>query len=106
MASIFVNAATARTDSRNTSIIHDEVRSIESAVLANISAGVLYANVSTDTVMTSSNVYYLVNMGAVTDPTKKDQLDYVKKYFTDLGYGVSIGTNPSTLNTIVWNISW
>lgn len=105
MASIFVNATTARTDTRNTSIIHDEVRSIESAVLANISNGVLYANVST-TDMTTNEAYYLVSVGAVSDPTKKDQLDYVKTYFTDLGYGVSITQNPSTLNTIVWNISW
>ena len=106
MASIFVNAATARTDTRNTSIIHDEVRSIESAVLANISLGVLYANVSSGTAMTSSNAYYLVNAGVVSDPTKKDQLDYVKSYFTDLGYGVSITQNTSTLDTIVWNVSW
>lgn len=106
MASIFVNATTARTDTRNTSIIHDEVRSIEGSVLANITLGVLYANVSSGTTMTSSNVYYLVNAGAVNDPTKKDQLEYVKDYFTDLGYGVSITQNPATLDTIVWNISW
>ena len=55
MASIFTNASTARTNTRNNSIIHGEVRAIESAVLANIDAGVLYANVSSNTTMTSSN---------------------------------------------------
>ena len=57
MASIFTNASTARTNTRNNSIIHGEVRAIES-VLANIDAGVLYANVSSNTTMTSSNAYY------------------------------------------------
>ena len=56
--------------------------------------------------MTNSNVYYYVWNGTVTDPTKLDQLNYVKKYFTDLGYGVDIKTNTSSNNTITWNVSW
>ena len=41
-----------------------------------------------------------------TDPTKLDQLNYVKKYFEDRGYGVSVVTNTASNNTISWNISW
>jgi len=106
MANIFVNATTARRDTRNNSVIHSEIRSIESAVLANIDAGVLYANVTSNTTMTDSNVYYNVYNGVVNDATKLDQINYVKDYFTGLGYGVSILTNAATEDTITWNISW
>ena len=40
-SNLFVNATQARKDSRNNSVIHSEVRSIESAVIANIDSGVL-----------------------------------------------------------------
>lgn len=106
MSSIFVNATTARRDSRNNSVIHAEIRSIEAAVLANIDAGVLYANVNSGTTMTNSNIYYNVYTGVTSDATKLDQLNYVKDYFTGLGYGVNILTNTTTENTITWNISW
>ena len=58
MASIFTNAKEARKDTRNNVVIHGEVRSLESAILANVSAGVLYANVSSGTTMTDSNAFY------------------------------------------------
>ena len=106
MANIFVNATTARRDTRNNSIIHSEIRSIEAVVLANIDAGVLYANVTSNTTMTNSNVYYNVYNGVTDDTTKLDQVNYVKDYFTGLGYGVSILTNTVTEDTITWNISW
>lgn len=106
MASIFTNASTARTNTRNNSVIHGEVRAIEAAVLANIDAGVLYANVTTGTTMTNSNAYYNAYFSLSTDPTKLDQVNYVSKYFTDKGYGVKIKQNPVTTNTITWNISW
>lgn len=106
MANIFVNATQARLNTRNNSVIHAEVRSIENTVLSNIDAGVLYANVSTGTTMTDSNAYYLVYNGVTSDPTKLDQINYVKEYFVNLGYGVNIVTNASTNTTIQWNISW
>ena len=56
--------------------------------------------------MTDSNVYYNVHNSITTDPTKSDQINYVKEYFVNLGYGVSILTNSSSNNTITWNISW
>ena len=55
--------------------------------------------------MTNSNVYYNGN-SITTDPTKLDQMNYVKKHFEDLGYGVSVVTNLDSNNTISWNISW
>lgn len=106
MASIFSNAATARKDTRNNSVIHSEVRSIETAVLGNIDAGVLYANVSTGTTMTDSNTYYKAYYNVTTDATKKDQVDYVARYFKDLGYGVKVAQNLVTTDTITWNITW
>ena len=106
MANIFVNATQARKDSRNNSVIHAEVRTIENKVFANIDAGILYANVVSSSDMTNSSVYYNVWNGVTSDPTKLDQMNYVKKYFEDLGYGVAVKTNSSTNNTITWNISW
>jgi hypothetical protein len=106
MANIFVNASQARINSRNNSVIHAEVRSIENAVLSNVDIGVLYANVSSGTAMTTSNTYYLVYNGVTNDPTKLDQINFVKSYFTSLGYGVNIATNATTNSTIQWNISW
>ena len=105
MPGIFVTAANARTKSRNNTVIHNEITSIENAVYANIDAGLLYANVNNST-MTNSNVYYNVHKSITTDATKKDQLDYVKKYFKDLGYGVNIVTDPSSNTHLQWNISW
>jgi nitrous oxide reductase len=56
--------------------------------------------------MTDSNAYYFVYNGVTSDPTKLDQINYVKNYFVDLGYGVNITTNAATNATIQWNISW
>ena len=103
---IFTNATQARKDTRNNVVVHGEITTLESKVLANIDAGVLYANVSSNTTMTTSNVYYNVWNSITTDPTKLDQLNYVKNHFVNLGYGVSVTTNTSSNNTIVWNISW
>ncbi len=106
MGDIFTTATQARKDSRNNSVIHSEIRTIESAVIANIDSGVLYANIISSSTMTNSNVYYFVWNGVTTDPTKLDQINYVKKYFVNLGYGVDIKTNSSSNNTITWNVSW
>ena len=95
MPGIFINATTARSNTRNNTVIHDEISSIESAVFANVDAGILYANIN-NSAMTNSNTYYYVWNSITTDPTKLDQLNYVKNYFTKLGYGVSIVTDPSS----------
>lgn len=106
MANIFVNATQARKDTRNNSVIHSEVRAVESAVLANVDAGVLYANVTSGTAMTDSNVYYKAYYGITDNRTVVDQIDYVTQYFTNLGYGVKIKENSASGDTITWNISW
>ena len=105
MPGIFINATTARSNTRNNVVIHGEITSIENAVFANVEAGVLYANVN-NTTMTNSNVYYYVWNGITTDATKLDQLNYVKDYFTNLGYGVNLITDPSSNTTLQWNVSW
>ena len=91
MASIFTNASTARTNTRNNSVIHGEVRAIEAAVLANIDAGVLYAN-ATGTTMTNSNAYY--NAYRPLSRSNKIRPGKLCKVFTDKGYGVKIKQNP------------
>jgi hypothetical protein len=105
MPGIFINASTARSSTRNNTVIHNEISAIESAVFANVDAGVLYANVN-NTAMTNSNTYYYVWNSVTTDPTKLDQLNYVKNYFTNLGYGVSLITDPGSNTSLQWNISW
>lgn len=104
--SVFINATQAREDTRNNIVIHNEVRAIESAVLANVAAGVLYANVTSNTTMTDSNVYYNVYFNVTTDASKLDQINTVKNHFVDLDYGVSITEAPANSSTISWNISW
>lgn len=105
MPGIFINATTARSNTRNNTVIHNEITAIENAVFANVDAGVLYANVN-NTVMTNSNVYYNAWNSIIEDPTKKDQLDYVRQYFLSLGYGVNLVSDPSELSNLQWNISW
>lgn len=106
MASVFINANTARRDARNNSVIHSEVRSLESSVLASIELGELSTVVDTGTTMTGSSNYYNSYYSITDNATLLDQINYVKKYFTDLGYNVQITENPITENTIVWTISW
>lgn len=106
MASVFINATQARRDTRNNSVIHSEVRSLESAVLANVDSGVLYANVTSGTTMTDSNAYYKAFYGITNNRTLVDQIDYVEQYFKNLGYGITITENTSTGDTLTWNISW
>ena len=105
MPGIFINAKTARSSTRNNTVIHNEVTAIENAVYANVDAGILYANVNNST-MTNSNVYYYVYNSITTDPTKLDQINYVSKYFKDLGYGVNIKQKAGDEQVLTWNISW
>ena len=77
MAEIFVNATWARKDSRNNSVIPAEVRAIETSVIANVDAGVLYANITRNsTNMTNNSTYYNVPNSTPIDP--KQKLDCTK----------------------------
>jgi len=102
----FINAETARKNARDSSVIHAEIRAIESSVLSNVDAGSLTTMVSSGTEMTTSTEYYNVFMGVTTDATKTDQLEYVRQYFIDLGYSTNIRVNIVTNNTLTWNLSW
>ena len=106
MATVFKNATQARKDARNASVIHAEVRSLEGNVLTSIEGGNLSVSVNSGTTMTTDTAYYNAYFSISTDDTKSDQLTYVTRYFTDLGYGITITENPTTQNTLVWNISW
>ena len=105
MAGVFINAATARSDTLNAVVIHNEVTAIESAVLAGVAAGVLSANVTSGTAMTDSVDYYNAFFFVTEDPSRRTQIKTVENYFLDLGYGVQILTNQAQ-DRITWNINW
>lgn len=51
-------------------------------------------------------LYHKVFIGQVSNKTISEQLNEIKKYFECLGYTITIKTNPQTMNTILWDISW
>lgn len=55
---------------------------------------------------TNPNLYYQVWAGTVTNSSIQSQLDFVRTYFTNLGYNVKLGTNPATGSTLEWCICW
>lgn len=55
---------------------------------------------------TNPLLYYQVWAGTITNPAIMYQLDFIKSYFTNLGYSISIGVNPDTGNTLMWCICW
>jgi outer membrane scaffolding protein for murein synthesis (MipA/OmpV family) len=106
MAGIFINAAQARERARLTSVVHLEVTALEQAVLATVQTGGLNVTVSSGTTMTTSNVYYKAYYGVSNDTVSSDQVNYIKTYFENLSYGVTISENSQTGDTLVWDISW
>lgn len=112
-----LNAAEARAKSQNDSVIFNEVRDIEDAILSSVASGLYDATVS-GTIMTAtdingspapiatSRVYFNTWQGAVDDRAKFVQMANVVSYFTDLGYSVERRTNPTTGDTFMWIISW
>ena len=58
MASVFVNATQARKDARDQSVIHAEVRGLESSVLSSVESGNLSVSVNSGTTMTTTTSYY------------------------------------------------
>tara|TARA_B100001057_G_scaffold465349_1_gene521389 strand:- start:956 stop:1291 length:336 start_codon:yes stop_codon:yes gene_type:complete len=103
---IFINATEARRRSRDSVIILNEVRALEANVLANVSAGSLQLIQANGTTMTSNTSYYQAYNGISSNTTITDQINTVKKHFTDKGYSVNISTNAGTGNTIQWTIKW
>ena len=103
---IFINATEARRRTRDSVVILNEVRALEANVLANVSAGTLQLVQSTGTTMTGNTSYYQAYNCITTNTTITDQINTVKKHFTDKGYSVNISTNAGTGNTIQWTIKW
>ena len=103
---IFINATEARKQSRNSVIVLNEVRALESNVLAEVNAGNLEVTVATGTTITNGTTYYQAYNNITSNTTLTDQMSTVKKYFTDKGYSVNISTNAGTGNTLQWKIKW
>jgi hypothetical protein len=55
---------------------------------------------------TTATDYYSVLSGQATDAVIADQIQYVLDYFTALGYNIRAQVNPSTGNTLQWQIIW
>ena len=53
-----------------------------------------------------SNIYWHTWMGTGTNRGYKTQMDYIIKYFRDLGYRIERSTNSATNQTFQWDISW
>ena len=112
-----LNAAEARAKSQNDSVIFNEVRDIEDAILSSVSSG-LYDTTVSGTTMTATDtagspapiaiarIYFTTWQGAIDDRAKFIQMADVVTYFTDLGYSIERRTNPLTGDTFVWKISW
>ena len=54
----------------------------------------------------SSTSYFSAWQGNVDDEAKRDQMNEVKKYFTNLGYTAERVTNTLTGRTFKWQITW
>lgn len=54
----------------------------------------------------SSTAYFNAWQGNVDDEAKRDQMNEVKKYFTNLGYTAERVTNTLTGRTFKWQITW
>lgn len=102
----FITATQAREKARNSTLVHSEICAIESKILQNVDAGLLTATVSTGTAMTDNEDYYKAYFNIVSDATKSDQITFVERHFTGLGYAVKIKENTGTGVNLIWEISW
>jgi hypothetical protein len=113
MKNIMLTATQARAKSQNDSLIFNEVRDIEDAILSSIDSG-LYDATITGTAMTATVSpasltaiqYFNTWQGSIDDRAKFLQMSQVITYFTDLGYSIERRTNPLTGNTFKWVVSW
>lgn len=101
----FGTAMDSRKRARDFSSIHTEIVAIEGAIITSVDSGLLTVDIN-DTTYTTSNDYYLVWTGSVSDRTKLDQLNYVQQHFLNLGYITQLLTDSGTGNTLLWRISW
>ena len=76
-----------------------------SDVSPNNSATILLT-VEANTYGTDPQEYYAVLSGQATDVVIADQIQYVLDYFVALGYNIRAQVNPSTGNTMQWQLIW
>lgn len=67
---------------------------------------VVTINISNNTYGTNPNLYWQVWAGVTCNKQIQQQLNQVLSYFTNLGYTISIISNPATGSTIEWQICW
>ena len=113
MKNVMLTATEARAKSQNDSVIFNEIRDIEDAILDSVASGLYDATVN-GTTMTATNtdgiatarLYFNTWRGSVDDRAKFIQMTKVVTYFTDLGYSIERRTNSITGDTFSWIVSW
>lgn len=117
MNNIMLTANEARAKAQNDSVIFNEIRDIEDAILTAVSAGNYSVDVTgttmTDTTTTgtpapivAARLYFNTWQGTIDDRAKYVQMGKVIQYFTDLGYSIDRRTNALTGDTFKWVINW
>ena len=112
MSGIMLTANQARAKSRNDSVIFNEIRSIEDAILTTCNSGGLEVYV-TGTTMTDTGAgiptardYHKAWTGVYPDRAKEQQMGEVINYFTNLGYQIDRRVNNTTGDTFKWAVFW
>lgn len=79
-------------------------------IWGNTSGSPAVLTVQADAVMidvdVDSEYYFKVWAKIETDPVVSLQLDIIQDFFSEKGYTITAKTNPVTMNTIQWQISW
>ena len=108
--SVYMSAAEARKKTTIDTIIHGEIKTVETQIITDVAAGNLESTISTGTSMTNDDAsgqsYYSVWQGNTEDRSKSFQMERVISYFQNGGYTVERQTNTSTLDTLIWKIYW
>lgn len=120
-SSFFPSAREARTQSRDNLFIFREIRDIEELILIAQKDNRLEVTVSS-TGMTlvdnddihselllqeySAEEYFRAWKMFDVNAVATEQMETVIQYFKDLGYSIVRKTNPSTLDTFVWEVKW
>jgi hypothetical protein len=117
MKNPMLTATEARAKAQNDTVIFNEIRDIEDAVLTAVGLGEYDAEI-TGTTMTATDttgspapiaaarVYFTVWQGTVDDRAKFIQMGQIISYFNDLGYSIERRTNNTTGDTFKWIVSW
>ena len=114
----FPSAAEARNCARDNKVVFEEICVIQQAILDAIVSKVYQVVISDGSPMTTQDdidpvdgnpdsIQYYKVFAEIEDGREiQDQLDFVERYFTNLGYNVQLQINPSTENTLQWVLLW